>query len=43
MISTRFRMDSSKDEFQRFSSLRDQELKTHFQHLKIETLEEQDL
>ena len=33
----------SEDEFQRFSALRDQELNTHFQHLKIETLEEQDL
>ena len=33
----------SEDEFQRFSVLRDQELETHFQHLKIETLEEQDL
>ena len=33
----------SEDEFQRFSDLRDQELNTHFQHLKIETLEEQDL
>ena len=30
----------SEDEFQRFSALRDQELKTHFQHLKIETVEE---
>ena len=33
----------SEDEFQRFSALRDQELNTHFQHLKIETLEEQGL
>ena len=33
----------SEEEFQRFSALRDQELNTHFQHLKIETLEEQDL
>jgi len=33
----------SEDEFQKFSALRDQELNTHFQHLKIETLEEQDL
>ena len=30
----------SEDEFQRFSVLRDQELETHFQHLKIETAEE---
>ena len=30
----------SEDEFQKFSVLRDQELETHFQHLKIETLEE---
>ena len=30
----------SEDEFQRFSVLRDQELVTHFQHLKIETAEE---
>ena len=30
----------SEDEFQRFSVLRDQELVTHFQHLKIETVEE---
>ena len=30
----------SEDEFQRFSVLRDQELETHFQHLKIETVEE---
>ena len=27
----------SDEEFQRFSILRDQELETHFQHLKIET------
>ena len=33
----------SEEEFQRFSALRDQELNTHFQHLKIETLEEQGL
>ena len=30
----------SEDEFQRYSALRDQELETHFQHLKIETIEE---
>ena len=30
----------SEDEFQRYSVLRDQELETHFQHLKIETAEE---
>ena len=30
----------SEEEFQRFSILRDQELETHFQHLKIETAEE---
>ena len=30
----------SEEEFQRFSTLRDQELETHFQHLKIETAEE---
>ena len=30
----------SEEEFQRFSVLRDQELETHFQHLKIETVEE---
>ena len=29
----------SEDEFQRYSVLRDQELETHFQHLKIETAE----
>ena len=33
----------TEDEFQRFSILRDQELETHFQHLKIETAEEQEL
>ena len=33
----------SEEEFQRFSILRDQELETHFQHLKIETAEEQEL
>ena len=33
----------SEEEFQRFSILRDQELETHFQHLKIETAEERDL
>ena len=33
----------SEEEFQRFSVLKDQELETHFQHLKIETLEEQNL
>ncbi len=33
----------SEEEFQRFSVLRDQELETHFQHLKIQTEEEQDL
>ena len=32
----------SEEEFQRFSVLRDQELETHFHHLKIETAEEQD-
>ena len=32
----------TEDEFQRFSILRDQELETHFQHLKIETVEEKD-
>ena len=30
----------TEEEFQRFSILRDQELETHFQHLKIETAEE---
>jgi len=30
----------SEDEFQRYSVLRDQELETHFQHLKIENAEE---
>ena len=30
----------NEDEFQRFSILRDQELEAHFQHLKIETIEE---
>ena len=30
----------SEDEFQKYSVLRDQELETHFQHLKIETAEE---
>ena len=30
----------SEDEFQKYSVLRDQELDTHFQHLKIETVEE---
>ena len=30
----------SEEEFQKFSFLRDQELETHFQHLKIETTEE---
>ena len=30
----------SEEEFQRFSVLRDQELETHFKHLKIETAEE---
>ena len=30
----------SEDEFQKYSVLRDQELDTHFQHLKIETAEE---
>ena len=33
----------SEEEFQRFSVLRDQELETHFLHLKIQTAEEQDL
>jgi len=33
----------TEEEFQRFSVLRDQELETHFQHLKILTAEEQDL
>ena len=32
----------SEEEFQRFSILRDQELETHFQHLKIETAEEKE-
>ena len=32
----------SEDEFQKYSVLRDQELDTHFQHLKIETVEEKD-
>ena len=30
----------NEDEFQRYSVLRDQELETHFQHLKIENAEE---
>ena len=30
----------SEEEFQKFSVLRNQELETHFQHLKIETTEE---
>ncbi len=30
----------SEEEFQRYSVLRDQELETHFQHLKIQTTEE---
>ena len=30
----------SEEEFQKYSVLRDQELETHFQHLKIETTEE---
>ena len=30
----------SEEEFQMFSVLRDQELETHFQHLKIVTVEE---
>ena len=30
----------SEDEYQKFSILRDQELETHFQHLKIENVEE---
>ena len=30
----------NEDEFQTYSALRDQELETHFQHLKIETAEE---
>ena len=30
----------TEEEFQKFSVLRDQELETHFQHLKIETAEE---
>ena len=30
----------SEEEFQSYSILRDQELETHFQHLKIETTEE---
>ena len=29
-----------EEEFKKFSVLRDQELETHFQHLKIETAEE---
>ena len=32
----------SEKEFQRFSILRDQELETHFQHLKIEIAEEKE-
>ena len=32
----------SEEEFQRFSILRDQELETHFQHLKIEIAEEKE-
>ena len=33
----------SEEEFQKFTILRDQELETHFQHLKIQTEAEQDL
>ena len=33
----------SEEEFQKFSVLREQELETHFQHLKIQIAEEQDL
>ena len=33
----------SEEEFQKFSLLRNQELETHFQHLKLETKEELDL
>ena len=38
-ISSNFKL-LDEEEFQRYSVLRDQELETHFQHLKIETTEE---
>ena len=38
-ISSNFKL-LDEEEFQRYSVLRDQELETHFQHLKIETPEE---
>ena len=38
-ISSDFKL-LDEEEFQRYSVLRDQELETHFQHLKIETAEE---
>jgi hypothetical protein len=38
-ISYNFKL-LDEEEFQRYSVLRDQELETHFQHLKIETAEE---
>ena len=38
-ISSNFKL-LDEEEFQRYSVLRDQELETHFQHLKIETAEE---
>ena len=38
-ISSNFKL-LDEEEFQRYSVLRDQELETHFQHLKIETVEE---
>ena len=38
-ISSNFKL-LDEEEFQRYSILRDQELETHFQHLKIETAEE---
>ena len=38
-ISSNFKL-LDEEEFKRYSVLRDQELETHFQHLKIETTEE---
>ena len=38
-ISSNFKL-LDEEEFQRYSVLRDQELETHFQHLKIENAEE---
>ena len=38
-ISSNFKL-LDEEEFKRYSVLRDQELETHFQHLKIETAEE---